>query len=241
MPIWLEQVFPQPYWSGNPPPVPSGTLINVQKITASGTYTPTAGANTVSVVGIGGGGGGGGVAGAASSFGGGGGGASGCLNAYLFRTLTNTPWTVTIGTHGAGGTSGANAGGNGNTTTIVDSSSTTIMTAFGGAGGQPCTANTTLQVILPGGGNGPGTGGDILLLGDSGDTGITGGVSNSTLSGAGGSLPPYGVGGLPWSTTHNGTAGSGYGAGGSGACSVNGTNHAGGAGTDGVVIIWEYS
>jgi hypothetical protein len=89
-------------------------------------------------------------------------------------------------------------------------------------------------------------------------TGVSGAAGKAVTanglinSGAGGNTPlGFGIGGpIVWNqTTANnsgnaGFAGSGYGSGGSGACtSSNGgglTSWAGGAGTNGIVIVYEY-
>lgn len=61
------------------------------------------------------------------------------------------------------------------------------------------------------------------------------------MSGRGASSP-YGKGGGPISTQGNGIAASGYGSGGSGGISyASSAAQAGGSGTGGIVVIWEYA
>ena len=111
-------------------PTPTGTLLNVQVFTSSGTYTRTSGATRAVVIAMGGGGGGG-----ANSNGGTGG-----------TTSFGSHVTAAGGSGGTTGSNGGGAGGTGGTGAIIairgqpgsahvtDSSGGTL--AFGNAGGQ---------------------------------------------------------------------------------------------------------
>lgn len=199
-----------------------------------GLNIPSIGSGTNMVVRVtvqGGGGGGGGGAGSSAPnsdpCAGGGGGGAGALVTYVLSVGVGESITVKVGTGGAGGAPSypvnsynvAGAGGSGDSSAIIYNSST--YSANGGGGG--------------GGGSiyGPGAGGSI-----GGNSGGYAGNS-STMGGSGGSSK-YGTGGAATYTTNNA---SGYGAGGSGGGGrENGTtSFAGGAGTNGLVIIEVYS
>lgn len=217
----------------------TGRLLNFVTITLSGTYTPTAGATNAYIQGCAAGGGGGGVLGGLAAYGAAGGGAAGGAGSVHLATL-NGPYTVTIGTGGAGGSGATPAAGSaGGDTTIVDNSSVTVFWVTGGGGGQPCTSGATPQSIL-GGIEGGVTTADYPLLASGGGIGITQGVAGSNLSGYGGSTA-FGAGGRPVNVTA-GRQGAGKGGGGGGAASSNNaTNRNGGNGNDGIIFIWEYS
>ena len=81
-----------------------GRLINVQTISASGTYTPSAGTTSIVVEAVGGGGQGSGSASpAAGQVAVGGGGASGSFTKGIFTSGFTPTVSVTIGAGGAGG------------------------------------------------------------------------------------------------------------------------------------------
>lgn len=111
----------------------------VRVLTAYGTYTPPAWAQSVEAVVVGGGGGGGaGAFGAAGArFGGGGGGAGGITQAVWPADKLTSPLTVVVGTGGAGGTAAAGAGGSGS---IIYMDSVALLSATGGGGGGLGTA-----------------------------------------------------------------------------------------------------
>lgn len=221
----------------------AGSLLNVQRINATGTYTPTPGTKSVVVEVQGGGGGGGGSAitsGTQYSIGGGGGGGSYAKGRFTAAQI-GASVAVTIG---AGGTSGTNAanGGNGGTTSFG-----ALISAPGGIGGSTGDAITTTTTRLIGGGAGGATAsGGNLLNGtgiDGGDGLNTGG--NGAVTGFGGGSPiAGGAGGGPsTSVGANGVTASCPGAGGSGAGSnvSDATGKIGGAGAGGLVIVWEFA
>lgn len=200
----------------------SGTLVNVQTFSASGTYTRSAGVTAaVAYVVSGGGGGGGCPAGSNNVMAGGGGGGE----VRLVKFAPSATHTITVG---AGGTGVANANGNAGGASSI--------------GGGVCTANGGLGGKSSGNGSGGGSAG----------TGGTGGAALGASRGGGnyGSLGQgmgggntFGPGAPPQHTSPGaGIPGETPGAGGSGA---NGNNNTGGAlaggnGAGGIVIIWEY-
>lgn len=210
------------------------------QITSSGIYTPSPGAKSILVECIGGGGGGGGLLAPGTSghsvTGGGGGGG------YALSSITSlaASYSVTIGASGSGGTAGA-AGGNGGITSFG-----TLCVAAGGGGGNANTTTdpTTTAIVSIAGIPGVGTTGNVLISGgERGESGV--GTANGNLGGSGGSSRAGRGGvrvGASAGSVSNGFAGLGFGSGGSGAAAAATTTGAvGGAGTSGVVIVWEYS
>lgn len=228
-------------------PDSGGRLLGVQTITATGggTYTPTAGTSWIVLELQGAGGGGAGRASPGTSNVAVGGGGSG--GAWLRKRLTAnfSGASYSIGTGGGGGAAGNNNGSAGGDTTFTDTAgSPTTYTAGGGSGGGG-TSGTPTQVVGP-------------LLGGTatnGDVNVTGGISYTSVGypgpffatgGNGGAsrYSPGAIGGYvaanPGSTA--GVTASGKGGGGSG-CAITGTGSAaaGGSGSDGLIIVWEYS
>lgn len=213
-------------------------LINIRVITATGTYTPTAGTAQVVVMALGGGGGGGSTpaqgAGVAASSGGGGAGAMamGRITSGFSGVL------VTVGAGGAGGASGgANAGTAGGNTSFGS-----VLIAGGGSGGASDSGGVVPRTAAGGvGGAASGTSSLFGSQAESGGQGYT--VASHICNGEGGSSA-YGCGARA-NNSSNGTAGqagNGFGAGGSGASANQSTvSRVGGAGSDGMVIIYEYN
>ena len=208
------------------------TSINVQKFSSSGTYTPSTGMVYVTFECWGGGGGGQGISGGTNVAAGAAGGGSG---GYSRKTATastvGASQTVTIGAAGSAGSAGGGVGGAGGTTSVGS-----LCIANGGSG-----ANAT------GGAGGTAGTGDITATGAPGMTsfsylsgsgyGAMSGMGGSTLVGGGGGSVSCGT-----VITTAGINGTGYGSGGSGACTDNnsGGSQAGGAGTAGYVVATEY-
>lgn len=211
----------------------TGRLIGIQTITATGTYTPTAGTSSV-LVKLGGGAGAGGgaaVTAAGQLAGGSGGGAGGYSESYLTTGFSGV--TVTIG---AGGVGAAGAvGGNGGTTSFG-----ALLQATGGVGGQfgPAVSGGTVTVTFSSGG-GVGSGGNILnAAGQPGCNAVY--ISSFALSGCGGASV-FGGGALG---TNNGAgvAATSPGAGGSGAANQpSAAASAGGNGGAGRCIVYEFA
>jgi hypothetical protein len=214
----------------------AGRLIGVQVFTSSGTYTADSGTNSVIEELVGGGGGGGGIVAMPS----GDGGASACGGAggYIVTRLTSSfsGVTVTIGAGGTAGTTSGSAGGNGGSTSVGS------LTAGGGTGGGGISTATGGPSNLAPGAGGTATGGNIVNApGQYATTANYGNSSNYASYGLGGNTI-YGSG-AQTALNATGVAGKGYGSGG---CGVIGTSsadtaYAGGAGTAGIVIVWEYN
>jgi hypothetical protein len=210
----------------------SGRLKGITMITTgSGTYNVPAGVEKILVEIVGGGAGGGGATRAASNCGCAGGGGAGGYSRY-FIDAPSSSYSYAVGAKGTGGAnSGANGNAGGNTTFGG-------MTANGGAAGIGMTSGNTL--ISTGAAlGGTASGGDINISGGVGEAGLR--LSGTYgKSGIGGSNP-LGIGsrGFGGSATGTPIAATGYGAGGGGAYAI-GSAQAGGDGTDGVIIIYEY-
>ncbi len=223
-----------------------GALNNVVVLTSSGTYTPSAGTKSILVKIVGGGGGGGGVAATVSAsiedaLAGGGGGAGGYCEYYVASVAASYP--VTVGAAGTGGVAGANPGSAGGSSTFNGT-----VSAGGGSGGGGCTATVGI-FYNAGGAGGTAGGGTVNIPGNSGSNGViyVNSSSPAACSGIGGS-GPLGQGGVsPYivNLSKAGNSGTGYGSGGSGAISTwtsggNNGAQAGGNGTSGVIIVYEY-
>lgn len=225
-----------------------GVLVGIQVITATGagTYTPTSG--TVSVVielqGAGGGG-----AGADGSSGNNAVGMSGGGGAWLRKRLTAnfSGAGYVVGAKGTGGASGNGTGNDGANTTFTDTAGSPVTyTAGGGTGGS--TGGPFVNFIRPGDGT-DGTGGTAT----NGDVNTTGGyaeismcLANGTATSGSGGRSMYSggaqaatIGAINTSLAGNAAGGKGGGGGGA-VCSGTATALAGGDGSDGVIIIWEY-
>lgn len=193
-------------------------------ITSSGTYTPDAEVKAIWVEVLGAGAGGGGENSNDRVASGGGSGAY----AAKFIIDPNTE-TVTIGAAGAGGVSAGGMGQDGG-----NSSFGSGVVAEGGKGGGSASANGTL-----GGAGGIATGGDINIVGGQGHSG--GPVQFSPFSGAGADAPKgFGQGAPAGLRGSGGLSSIGYGSGGGGGHRSTTTSREGGAGTDGLVVIWEF-
>ena len=188
---------------------------------------------------IAGGGGGGGVSCATSQASSGGGGGSGGMRSGLLVVTPGLTFPFTLGGGGAGGVSGANTGTAGDGSAIDDDVYAQSVYAVGGDGGQFMVGGTTFA-MAPGGASGANMDG-LPEGGGAGQPGIRGGVgSNLSASGAGGGVHPFGMGGAGRTTNGKNDA-FGYGGGGGGAQKGSNGGQAGGNGSDGTIIIWEYS
>lgn len=225
----------------------TGRLIGVQTITATGagTYTPTSGTTSV-VIELQGGGGGGGAsqppAASRTSIGiGGSGGAWGRVR--LTAAFSGAGYVV--GAKGTGGAAGNNAGNAGANTTFTATGGGTVYTAAGGPGGAAGSTGNLLPFSDAGA-----VGGVItnLTVGQSGGaSGLSSATANQSVGSRGGDSY-YGRGGLEVKSitgeNKTGNNATGKGAGGGGGLSTassGGAGAAGGDGTDGQIVIWEYS
>lgn len=202
----------------------AGTLLGIQVITATGTYTPTSGTTSALVICQAAGGGGGGNANSSSAGCGGGGGAG---ETRIGKVTISGTETVTIGAEGTAGASGNNAGG-----TASDTTFGAHITAKGGTGGGGAAANS----VGTNGTTPTGSGGVRVPP-------VTNPYANATLnSTCGGGAALFGQAQQTVAGTHTGGfTGQGYGAGGGGGQSASsGGDRAGGAGAPGAVYIIEY-
>lgn len=218
-----------------------GRLLGVKTFTSTGTYTPTTGTKSVIVEAVGGGGGGGGcAANAAGNASVGQGGGAGAYGKSRFTTGFSGV-SVVIGSAGSAGAAGpSGAGGSGG-----DTSFGTLLVCQGGPGGKPGASLTPPSLGESATPNiSTVTGANIASFsGESGTSGFIFSSNNNTgmVSGCGGS-GRFGSGGAGSSAIGTVNAASGYGAGGGGAISSSaGSAQPGAAGSQGVVIIWEYA
>lgn len=156
-----------------------GKMPALKVFTSSGTYYPSSGLKYIEVEVVGGGGGGGkGYGTSSTNSGGSGGGAGGYAKKIISVDDLGESETITIGSGGAGDSSGG-VGGTGGTTYFGS-----ILSASGGVGGR--------WAGLPPGAGGSGTGGDINIGGGEGNLGTiygkygSGGLSFLCVLGAGG-------------------------------------------------------
>ena len=214
---------------------PTNAISTIVSLTSGTSWTIPTGVFRCKVTCIGGGGGGGG----ASNLNKGGGGGGGGLAIKVFNNLTpGSTATYSIGAGGAGSTGNTGTAGIGGTTSFTWNGTT--ITANGGGRGTSFSntvANGTLNAPAAGG---TATGGDINISGERGGVGENGiNFATGSTSKGGNSPLGYGFGGPdPISNSGTGsvgTSGAGYGGGGSGG--YGSASNAGGAGTDGIIII----
>ncbi|WP_176076844.1 hypothetical protein [Burkholderia dolosa] len=216
----------------------TGRLLGIQVFTSSGTYTPTPGTKSIIVELVGGGGAGGGANSSAASVGGGGG-----AGAYAKVYTASVPSTASVTIGAPGSPVSAGNGGAGGTTTFGG-----IASVTGGSGGFIASSPGSFPVLSPGG---PGSttisisGANTLAVsyGGPGTFGQVAANNGAALSGNGGSSM-LGQGGNPVGTGNAGIAPAlNCGAGGGGACNntSGGSNLAGGSGSAGRVVVYEFS
>jgi len=211
---------------------PVGRLIGVQVFSAPGAsvYTPTAGTQSVLVECVGGGGGGVGVPSVASGYKSGGSGGWGGSYAKSRYTSGFTGVTVTVGAGGAGGASTGQSGFDGGATSFGS-----LISCPGGSGGLYLapTNSATASIAYQAPTSAP-TGGNIVM--HRGQLGGSFFIVNSFVMPLNGGATALGS----WGDDY--TAPTGYGAGAPsryqnfGSSAVPGT-----PGSDGVVIIYEFS
>lgn len=221
----IENWPPNIFGAGNSP---SATAIFVTPYTSGvSTWIPQSNMVYVMFECMGSGGGGAGAANSAGTEASGGGGAGGYSRKTVSALTAGASQSITVGTAGVAGTAGANAGGNGNPSSVGS------LCVANGGGGAPTT-------VVGGAGATAGTG-DIAATGMNGLPGFGTNLNTTQLCGGGGASTQWGKGGLPGTATMAGTAGTGYGAGGSSGISSNGGGTAaGGEGAPGFVLITEY-
>ncbi|HCC2880934.1 TPA: carbohydrate kinase [Klebsiella pneumoniae] len=214
-----------------------GRLLNVQVFYNSGIYTATTGTKKVIVEMVGGGAGSAGsrAAGSGQVAIGGAGGAGSYAKGSFTQNFNGVQ--VTVGAKGAGGTVSGPYASDGGT-----SSFGSLISAAGGAAGQPAGPTSsfpfsTVAAVVSAGANGaniigtPGQGASASVV-----------VNASVVIESPGGSSQFGAGGFITAFNAKGVNGSGYGAGG-GPSKVNsgGAAMAGGDGSQGLVIVWEYA
>jgi hypothetical protein len=203
-----------------PGAIPS-SITNIQVLTNTGTYTPTAGAQKGLVFCTGGGGSGG----VSVSCGAGGG--AGATAIVLFSISGTVSYTIGAGASGVtAGYNGSAVGGTGGTTSFGS-----YATAGGGTGGGPYDV---------GGPGGAATVGTMLIYGGDGHTAGAGTGYDSANGGA--SFWGGGGKGGPSSTSGPGSPGRAYGSGGGGtdAGYSSSSGRTSGAGKAGVILVVEF-
>ncbi|EHU9797129.1 hypothetical protein KR450_20060 [Escherichia coli] len=214
-----------------------GRLLNIQVFYSSGIYNPTPGTKKVIVEMVGGGGGSAGsrAAGSGQVAVGGAGGAGSYAKGSFTQNFNGVQ--VTVGTKGAGGTVSGTYASDGGT-----SSFGSLISAAGGAAGQPAGPTSsfpfsTVAAVVSAEPNG------ANIIGTPGQGASSSVVVNASvvIESPGGSSQ-FGAGGFITAFNAKGVNASGYGAGG-GPSKVNsgGAAVAGGDGSQGLVIVWEYA
>lgn len=222
-------------WAG-----PPGALIRAPQVLITGTsYAKPAGCRAILVELVGGGGGGGGAGGgvAAQGASGSGGGAGGYARKYYDVSALAGPFTYAVGQGGAGGLATPAAGTAGTASTFTDG--TTLVTANGGGAGQLMAVGAGALIARGGRGAAVSTNGNLNTKGNAGAPGIR---LSGTIGVGGNGAPGFmGGGGNGSVSTGLDDSPNAPGGGGEGGNVVNGgASVAGGAGTDGAVIIWEF-
>ena len=204
-----------------------GAYRSIQVFTADGTYTKPAGLKRAKVQAVGPGGGGGGVSSTGTDSAGGGGCGGGFAEKTIEAGAIGATESVVVGQGGAGGAAGA-AGSSGSASTAFGA----IVSATAGSGGF----GASDAIAVDRGGQGNGSGGDFNLNGGPGPRGNTDGDGGN---GGGSHLCP--MGGIGNKNANGSDAvGNAYGVGGGGGGTTTTTGYTGGAGQDGIVIVWEY-
>ncbi|ELG6163961.1 TPA: carbohydrate kinase [Escherichia coli] len=217
-----------------------GRLLNIQVFYSSGIYNPTPGTKKVIVEMVGGGGGGAGAAAADSNSIaiGGPGGAGSYAKAQFTSGFSGV--NVIVGSGGMGGTTSNPYASSGGTSSFGN-----LVSAAGGDSGKPAgpsgsfpfsTVAATVSTSPSGSGVIVGTPGEGAASSIALSTGVSiSSPGGSSRFGAGGFITAYGA---------NGIDGAGYGAGGGPVATSTGkpnTALAGGNGSMGIVIVWEYA
>lgn len=220
--------------------------INLQQFSSGTgqTYTPSSsGVVFVLVEIIGGGGGAGGVTGSASMFSTSGGGAGGgyCRRLYTAAQIGASA-AIDVGSGGSGGSAGNNNGSDGGDSDFAPAGAGAELFAPGGTHGTGAGASTTLTTSGSAIANTP-TGGDINIPGQDGGAGAITSITTGIFLLASGGSSFFGSGSpmlvKAFGNNYTGHDGIGYGSGGGGAgCQT--TSKAGGNGTAGVCLVYEY-
>lgn len=217
--------------------------INISVLTATGTYTPTAGMVSCIVELVAPGGGGAGCTSTGGNMGiGGPGGAGGYSKKSYTAEEIGASGAAVLPAGGAGGTAG-NSGTSGSNATFTPSGSGTVITANGGVGGVALNTQPIANSIsVAGGAGGSASGGDVNILGGNGSySGAVAGGAFSILN-QGGSPALYGNGAAAFITndTNPGESPKGFGGGGGGSFTLNSANQVGVQGGNAYLVITEF-
>ena len=213
----------------------AGRLLNIQTITSTGTYAPTAGTNSIvmDLQAAGGAGGGSPATDGTHVAAAGGGGAGARAISRILSGFSGV--TITLGAAGSGSSGGD--GGSASASTFGG-----LVSVPGGNGGTAGTATNATFGSGGGAATAAPSGGNIFQ-----NSGGAGGWAQSAASagiciGGSGAGSAYGDGGAQTGGTSAGLAANGYGAGGGGAATnLSGTAQVGGNGAPAICIIYEYS
>ena len=220
-----------------------GSLVNAQTVTqtftASGSFPVPAGVTSITVECWGAGGGGGSAA--VNNSGNAAGGGGGAYSSSVLTVVSGSSYPYVVGTGGSAGNNGGNSTFNTNFVVAAGGAGVAADANAGGAGGTVVASTGTVRYRGGNGGNATdavspngisgGGGGGAGSSGNGGDaSGATAGTGSSTNGGNGGA-------GRTGATENDGLLGSNYGGGGSGAHCTDNTNHTGGSGAPGLIII----
>jgi glycine rich protein len=211
-------------------------ITNFLILTGNGIYLPSFGTTVIDVVAIGGGGGSGGVFGDGESnfTSGGGGGGSWCMK-RIPSPAGSYPYLC-----GIGGPGGSARPGNGNDGGATIFGSPALLIAPGGLR-STAKDNSNYRTGLPGNVTAAPTGGDINVAGQAGGIGAIDPVTCVPFTSGVGGSGRFGTGGAFRATGGPGNRGTGFGAGGGGAADFATGAAAGAEGTNGAILVWEYS
>jgi hypothetical protein len=212
-----------------------GSLINVQRFAANGTYTPTPGTTSIIVELVGGGGSGGGSGAPAAGQGAAAGGGSAGAFARTRLTSGFSGVAVTVGSGGAGTSAGSVTGNNG-----TASSFGSLASAPGGLGGSAGPDIGAPALFGGAGTSGAPTGGNLVsAVGRSGGLGLI--LTPTIVAGGEGGSSAYG-GGAGGSGNVAGLSATTPGGGGGGASGIAASPaRSGGAGAAGLVTVYEFA
>lgn len=229
-------------WCANTVAIQGAELTSPYTMTSSGTFTVPAGVTSITVEAWGGGGGGAGDA-SSGNIGNGGGGGGAYARVNSFAVTPGTTYSVVIGSGGAGGGANNGVGANGGTSSFNGTTCVAVggsggqVNSSGGSGGSGGLATSSTGDVKFSGGNG--AAGGSFNGGSGGGGGSSAGSANNGNNGNqrnGGAAVLNGGAGGDGGTNNSGLSGGTPGGGGGGG-EYSGSNHSGGAGADGQVII----
>lgn len=211
----------------------SFSFINVQVLTGTGTYVPSAGTKYGWVRGVGGGGGAAGCTSAAGQLGIGQGAGGGAYGEAWFVAASIAYACGAAGSGGAVGNPGVDGG------TTLFGSGGSILDLGGGSHGTALNSRASSPGFVGIAGGGTAVTAQVGVNGQASLAGLWLSLTQGQSGGGGGSQ--FGQGGnAVFNTTTNGNNATGYGAGGSGGITIGATNALGGNGSPGVLVVFEF-